>query len=35
LAFGETPGVVDFARAAAHRHGGELHMTTRVSTVSS
>jgi hypothetical protein len=28
---GETLGVVDLARAAAHRRGSELHTTARVS----
>jgi hypothetical protein len=28
--FGETPGVVDLARAAAHWHDGELHTAARV-----
>jgi hypothetical protein len=30
-AFGETPGVVDLAWAAAHRRGSELNTTARVS----
>jgi hypothetical protein len=32
-ASGETPGVVDLARTAAHRCGSELHTMARVSTI--
>jgi hypothetical protein len=31
-ASGETPRAVDLARAATHRHDGELHMAARVSS---
>jgi hypothetical protein len=31
--FGDPSGMVDSARAAAHRRGNELHMTARVLTI--
>jgi hypothetical protein len=31
--FADPSGVVDLARAATHRCGGELHMAARVSTI--
>jgi hypothetical protein len=31
--FSDPSRMVDLARAAAHRHGGELHTAARVSTI--
>jgi hypothetical protein len=31
--FGDPSGMVDSARAVAHRHDGELHMAARVLTI--
>jgi hypothetical protein len=31
--FSDPSGMVDSARAAAHRRGGELHIVARVSTI--